>query len=144
MLSSEILPVLKAQLLAMEGYRQFPYKDTAGKLTIGIGRNIQDVGISMQEAQFLLDDDITKCQTMLAAALQCFNELDEVRQMCLVNMCFNLGIDKFLEFKEMIECLNNHDYQGAAKAMLSSLWYQELSQRVTILSNMMASGEIKA
>jgi len=37
-----------------EGLKLKPYKCPAGKLTIGIGRNLEDRGITEQEAQMLL------------------------------------------------------------------------------------------
>lgn len=37
---------LQEQLIRDEGVRKFPYKDTVGKTTIGVGRNLDDVGLS--------------------------------------------------------------------------------------------------
>lgn len=51
---------LREQLERHEGLRLKPYKDTVGKLTIGIGRNLDDKGISRKEAFALLDNDIAE------------------------------------------------------------------------------------
>lgn len=49
---------LKQLLVSHESYRQFVYSDSTGHLTVGIGRNLSDRGISTTEAFYLLDDDI--------------------------------------------------------------------------------------
>jgi len=46
-----------------------PYRDSVGKLTIGVGRNLDDVGISAEEADVLLANDIAKAQAELKQAL---------------------------------------------------------------------------
>ena len=53
---------IKAQLVRHEGLRLKPYRCTAGKLTIGIGRNLDDCGISQTEAYLLLENDIRNCE----------------------------------------------------------------------------------
>ena len=41
-----------------EGLKVFPYHCSQNKLTIGIGRNLDDKGISKDEAYYLLYNDI--------------------------------------------------------------------------------------
>lgn len=53
-----MITVLKDMLIRHEGLKLKPYRDTVGKLTIGAGRNLNDLGISEREAMFLLDNDI--------------------------------------------------------------------------------------
>ena len=54
----ETVKRLKDMLIRHEGLKLKPYLCTAGKLTIGVGRNIQDRGITYQEAMMLLENDI--------------------------------------------------------------------------------------
>ncbi len=49
---------IKAQLIRHKGLKLKPYRCTAGKLTIGVGRNLDDCGISQTEAYVLLENDI--------------------------------------------------------------------------------------
>jgi lysozyme len=49
---------LTADLIRDEGLKLKPYTDTVGKLTIGIGRNLTDRGISRQEALVLARNDV--------------------------------------------------------------------------------------
>ena len=60
-----IMNQAKAQLVRHEGLRLKPYRCTAGKLTIGVGRNLEDKGISQQEAYELLENDIRECEVQL-------------------------------------------------------------------------------
>ena len=102
---------LRAQLLLHEGLRRFPYVDTVGKLTIGVGRNITDVGISETEAMYLLVNDIDACIRDLAT-FTWFPELDPIRQRVLVDMRFNLGPSRFRGFKNTLVAVARGDFDS--------------------------------
>lgn len=88
-----IMNQAKAQLVRHEGLRLKPYRCTAGKLTIGVGRNLEDKGISQQEAYELLENDIRECEVQLLTEIpDIYLSLDINRKVVLINMCFNLGI----------------------------------------------------
>src|SRR5438105_4864784 len=86
------LDALRKELIRDEALRLKPYKDTVGKLTIGVGRNLDDKGISEAEAAVLLENDIAEHVALLDAKLSWWRKLDEARQNALANMCFNMGI----------------------------------------------------
>ncbi|MFI5405449.1 MAG: glycoside hydrolase family protein [Nitrososphaerales archaeon] len=133
---------LKSLLVSHEKYVQFPYTDTTGHLTVGIGRNLSDRGISTTEAFYLLDDDMLYFTAKLTHFLDCFSKLDENRQIALIDMCFNIGVQGFLNFKEMISALESHDYDRAAKEMIDSKWATQVGERATTLANIVRTGEI--
>jgi len=133
---------LKGLLSQHESYKQFPYADTTGHLTVGIGRNLSDRGISTTEAFYLLDDDILYFSGKLAHYLNFFLKLSENRQIALVDMCFNLGIQGFLNFTQMILALESHDYERAATEMLNSKWAEQVGERATTLANIIRTGNI--
>ena len=82
---------IKAQLVRHEGLRLKPYRCTAGRLTIGIGRNLDDRGISQKEAYAMLERDIQDCEQWLIDEIpEVYNKLDEVRQSVLINMCISI------------------------------------------------------
>lgn len=141
-MSPEAKQKLKGLLLAHENYRQFPYSDPTGHLSIGIGRNLTDRGISTTEAFYLLDDDIIYFNSKLNHYLPFFSGLSENRQIALINMCFNLGIQGFLGFREMISALEAHDYERAANEMLESKWTQQVGERAAQLANIMRTNEL--
>ena len=127
-------------LVQHEGMRLKPYKCTAGKLTIGVGRNLDDVGITNYEAMALLKNDIARVKQELYGNLPYFEALDETRQVVLIDMCFNLGISRLLKFKKMFLALNAGLYDVAASEMLDSRWAKQVGKRALELSIMMKGG----
>lgn len=128
---------LKAQLVRHEGLRLKPYRDTVGKLTIGVGRNLDDVGITEDEAGQLLDNDVTRAYHELVRAVPSFGSLDEDRQHVLLDMAFNLGVPRLLEFKKMLAAVESRDFDQAAAEMLDSRWARQVGRRAETLAAMM-------
>lgn len=132
--------LLIKMLTEHEGFRQYPYKCTAGMLTIGIGRNLEARGISKLEAHFLLLNDIDNEIDALKARLPFFKSLDPIRQVVLVDMSFNLGIAGLLKFKNTLSLIEQGKYSAAATEMLNSRWAQQVGRRAKRLSRMMETG----
>jgi lysozyme len=141
-LKPETRAKLKDLLIQDEGYRQFPYKCTAGKLTIGIGRNIEDRGISKDEALFLLNNDIDVCLSELRNSFTFFDALNDARKIVLINMCFNLGIPKLMQFRKMREAIEQFNFVEASKQMLDSKWAKDVGHRAERLAFIMEKGEL--
>jgi lysozyme len=138
------MKLLKKMLLIDEGLRLKPYRDTVGKLTIGIGRNLDDVGISKDEALYLLENDI---QRAIKEATQIFGtyrwlSLDKVRQAVILDMLFNLGKTRFLTFKKFIQAVKEKDFEKAAEEMLDSKWAKQVGRRAKRLAYMMKTGKV--
>ena len=112
-----------------EGFRTKPYRCSAGKLTIGYGRNLEDVGISKIEATNMLLNDIEAAEKDLRTVFPCLNYFTENRQEALTNMVFNLGISKFKLFKNTIKAINRGDWTAAASHAKDSKWYQQVKSR---------------
>ena len=138
---SDFLPDLVAELTRDEGLRLKPYLDTVGKLTIGYGRNLNDVGISEDEAQYLLRNDILAAERFLDANLPWWRRLDEDRQRVLCNMAFNLG-PHLLEFHQTLYYVANGDYESAANQMMLSKWAQQVGPRAKRLADRMRGRQI--
>lgn len=128
---------LKTQLLNHEEYRQFPYRCSGNKLTVAIGRNLEDKGISAAEALVLLENDINECFEDLKSIFTEFEELNENRQHALIDMRFNLGASGFRGFKKMIEAVKENDFDRAAAEMKDSRWYGQVGRRAKNLILMM-------
>lgn len=112
---------LREMLTRHESYRKHPYRCTAGKLTIAVGRNLDDVGIDAEEARYLLDRDIARCLDDLST-FAWFHALDTIRQRALINMRFQLGPGGLRGFRQMLAALERGDYAAAADAALASKW----------------------
>jgi lysozyme len=131
---------LERQLWLDEGYRQYPYKCSSNKLTIGIGRNIEDNGISKDEALHLLRNDIMEVRVSLMR-FSWFNRLNDERQDAVLNMAFNLGIPRFMSFKKMIEALSEMDYELAADEALDSKWATQVGERADRIARIIKDGK---
>jgi lysozyme len=133
---------LLSELERDEGVRLKPYRDTVGKLTIGVGRNLDDVGISRDEARSLLDNDVSRTMAELDSHLPWWSSLDAVRQRVMVNMAFNMGIEGLLTFKNTLAAVKAGDYSAAAEKMLLSKWALQVGARARRLADMMSEGEV--
>lgn len=127
-------------LVTHEGLRLKPYRDPVGKLTIGVGRNLDDVGITEEEALYLLKNDINRVLGFLSTRYDWWSALTVNRKMALVDMCFNLGETRFRTFKRMIKALEQGDYEKAADEMLDSKWARQVKGRAQTLARMMREG----
>lgn len=123
-----------------EGYRRHPYLCTAGKWTVGYGRNLAAVGVSEEEATYLLERDVLWAITHLRTEPY-WLDLNDVRQAVLINMVFNLGWAGFNKFRRMIARIKDKDYTGAAAEMLASSWATQVKGRATELAEMMETGQ---
>ena len=141
-MEAKLLERIKEQLVRHEGLRLKPYHCTAGKLTIGYGRNLDDCGISQTEAYVLLKNDIQNCEKQLLDEIpEIYNGLDEVRKSVLLNMCFNMGIKGLLSFKNTLAFIKAGDWERAANGMLASKWAKQVGKRAIELSEMMRKGQ---
>ena len=156
---------LMKKLIAHEGLRLNVYKDSLGIDTIGIGRNLQDRGISKEEldeldipsikhvyeygiteadAIFLAENDVQIVEDELVRAHSCVEELDAVRQLVLIDMAFNLGVPRLCKFKKMWAAVHAKQFDIAAKEMLDSRWARQVKSRSTKLAHAMHHGEFNA
>jgi len=121
--------LMKTDLVRDEGMRLHPYTDTVGKVTIGVGRNLDDVGISETEALAMLDADIDRSIEDLERNLPWLFERPEPVQRALVNMCFNLGWPRLSSFRKMLTALELNEYDRAAAEALNSRWARQVGAR---------------
>lgn len=151
---------LTAELIRDEDERFKVYRCTANKRTIGVGRNLDDVGISKAEtaalgitvasactngitrpqSRALLTNDIDACERQLDAKLPWWRKLCDVRQRVLLNMCFNLGITRLLGFKNTLAAMEAGRFAAAAAGMRASLWARQVGARADRLALMMEKG----
>ena len=149
-------------LVSHEGLRLEVYQDTLGVNTIGVGRNLDDRGITKDEldwmdyptiehvysdgiseadAMYLAQNDVQIVEEELLAAHPCVENLDAVRQLVLVDMAFNLGVPRLCKFKKMWNAIHEQKYDIAAKEMLDSRWANQVKSRAVKLANAMHNGE---
>lgn len=132
---------LRQRLIEHEGLRLKPYRCTAGKLTIGVGRNLEDVGISEEEAMQLLENDIARARQAVARAFPWATAMVEARQSVLIEMVFQMGLQGVLGFSRTLQAMKAGRYTEAAAFMLESLWAKQTPARAKRLARIMATGE---
>ena len=129
------------QLKRHEGLKLKPYKCTADKLTIGVGRNLEDVGISEEEAEMLLQNDIQRATVQIQREFPWTTELDEVRFAALINFTFNVGIGTVGKFVNAMALLRDGNYDMAADEFLNSRWAKQVGQRAVEVTEQIRTGE---
>ena len=134
------ITLLKKMLEFDEGRSNTVYPDSQGIWTIGVGRNLEDPGLSDQEVEMLLDNDIQK-RLIDGHIENVIKDLDPVRACVIIDMAF-MGISKLMGFKKMLAALAIQDYDTAASEMLDSKWAVQVKSRSTRLAYMMKTGTI--
>ena len=135
---------LADQLLRDEGFKSSVYRDSLSYFTLGIGRMVDERkggGITLDEAKYLLENDIARVSRELALTFPWTTELDEVRRGALQNMAFQLGLPKLQGFKKTLELIRAGQYMAASQEMLNSTWAQQTPQRAQRLSKQILTGE---
>lgn len=140
MISDGFMDTFKAHLEWAEDRRPFPYEDSVGKTTIGVGRNLDDRGLSDEEIDFLCMNDM-RIAVDAAKSLVYWGELNEARRLVICDMIFNMGMRRFRGFVRTNAALRIHDYQWAADEMKDSRWYRQTGRRAQRLEAVMRSGE---
>ncbi len=124
-----MIDLVTVDLKRDEGLRLKPYKCSAGKTSIGYGRNLDDVGVSKFEAECMLERDIHVAMTGLDLGLSWWRDLPPPHQRGLVNMAFNLGLTRLMGFRKMLAALEAGDGERAATEALASKWARQVGQR---------------
>lgn len=132
---------IRDQLLRDEGMRLRPYRDTQGHLTIGAGRNLDAVGVSLDEAHLLLDNDIDRSRTAVLVRFPWATQLDDARHGVLLNMAFNMGVDRLAGFNLMLAAMRDGDWEGAARELLDSKYAEQVHLRAQRLARQLVTGE---
>ena len=135
---------LTDMLIKHEGSKSHAYMCTANKVTVGVGRNIDPeggIGLTKDEISFLLKNDIERVEDELSRRLPWILELSDVRIDALIDICFNLGLPRFLKFAKALDALEQREYDLAADEFMASRWAKQVGQRAVTVSNMIRTGE---
>ena len=142
-----------AELERDEGRRYYPYKDSLGIDTVGIGHNLvasplpgQSYPMTDSRVDAVRDADIAKIEAALDAYIPWWRSLDDVRQRVILNMGFNLGVGVpggphgLLSFGTFLGLVEKGDYAAAAKDLTGTRWHRQVGQRAVRLEAMMLTG----
>jgi lysozyme len=136
--TDKLLEMLKRH----EGVRSHVYLCSAGYETIGVGRNISKsgMGLSDDEVNYLLENDIVRVIKELSSEYPWFKDLDDVRKDAMIDISFNLGATRLRGFRRALAAMEVADYKMAAKEFLDSKWSRDVKGRATELCYMIEMG----
>jgi len=134
---------LRDMLKRHEGVEPRVYRCSAGYETIGVGRNISasGIGLSEDEIDFMLDNDIARVIRELSSEYPWFNQLDDVRKDVMIDISFNLGATRLRGFKRALAAMEAADYRTAATEFMDSAWARQVGGRALELTDMLIAGE---
>ena len=136
------LDLLDHGLRLEEGKRNRPYMDTTGHITIGIGRNLTDRGLSDDEIEYLFTNDKTMAQSAARSLCPSFDDLSDVRKYVLCDLAFNLGQNKLQQFTRFLQAVHEQRWTDAAMELLDSVAYKQETKRFTMLANAMETDSL--
>lgn len=138
-MANELIQMLKRH----EGVRSHVYLCSAGYETIGVGRNIADsgLGLSDDEIDFLLINDITRVKQELADTYFWFPALNQARQDAMIDIGFNLGLTRLRGFVKALEAMSREQFDIAADEFMDSRWSQQVGNRAIEVTEMIRTGD---
>ena len=141
-MSERLIKMLKRH----EGVKSHAYKCSAGKVTVGVGRNIDEdggIGLTDSEIDMLLENDIKRVEQELKDRFSWYRNLDSVRREAMIDIAFNLGITKLLGFKKALAAMESGDYYWASTEFNASRWAEQVGDRSEELCDMIETGEYR-
>jgi len=134
---------LREMLRRHEGVRNFVYVCSEGYETIGVGRNIADsgLGLSDDEVDYLLDNDIKRVREELNDEYYWFGALNDARQEAMIDISFNLGQTRLRGFKKALDAMASEDFDRAADEFMDSKWSEQVGNRAVEVTEMIRTGE---
>ena len=127
--TKELIDDLKEMLIKNEGMELKVYRCTSGKLSCGVGRNIEENGISIDEAELMLKNDMDGVFADLDRNIPFWESMPYNIRLVLADMCFNLGINRLLKFSKMLEAMEERDFELAGEELLDSTYAVQVKGR---------------
>jgi lysozyme len=129
---------LKDILGLHEGKRNFPYDDAdgkrigprkrtiRGKLTVGKGRNLEDVGLSDDEIEYLFENDVRRAVEGARRLIRNFDALSENRRVVVASLVYMMGEKGFAAWRETRKVIEAGRFDLAALHIEQSKLYRQL------------------
>ena len=141
---------IRDQIKFHEGVKNVVYKDHLGYLTVGVGHLILETepennlkegdSITDERVNELFEVDLKVCTDELDAKLPWWKDLDEIRQRCMIDLTFNMGMPRLLKFKKTLAHLQNSDFASAGDELLNSNYARQVGKRANRISEMIKTG----
>jgi|TARA_R110002124_G_scaffold258609_1_gene424393 lysozyme len=132
---------LRETIIRHEGIRLDMYQDTLGIWTVGVGHNIQEKGISQAVMELMLEEDLAEAVSELKRSVSFFSKMPEQVQEALVNLAFNMGIPRLMQFKKTLAYLRDGNFEAAADELLDSRYAEQVGRRADEVADMIRTAE---
>lgn len=139
MLDPNLMCTVFCDLRRDEGRRDDVYMDTQGHRTIGYGHNLDAEGLCEEALQAQLEHDVGKVLHDLDTMIPWWQFANPKAKQVLINLGFNLGVSKLLNFKHTLDLLKSRLYTQAADALLDSLYARQVGARAERLAAILRS-----
>ena len=139
-MSKDLIEMLRRH----EGVRSHAYKCSEDMITVGVGRNVDEnggLGLSEDEIDYLLENDITRVRQELTDTYFWFPALNEARQDAMIDISFNLGQTRLRGFVKAVEAMSREQFDIAADEFMDSRWSQQVGNRAVEVTEMIRTGE---
>lgn len=125
------------------------YRCPAGKMTIGHGHNIEDLGISDAVADMMLEEDMAAALAELDQRISWWRDQPREVGIVLLDMIFNMGWGDGLRglssFRAMLPAIRAGQYEYAARLLRRSEYASDVGDRAkenaALLERAAQSGE---
>ena len=138
-MEEQLINEIRDHIKEYEGFSSLVYECTAGYQTIGYGRNIEQKGISKEEAEYLLANDIAQSIKEISNIIRDFDSLPDKAKLVLIDMTYNLGLSKLLTFENMLDAIDARDWEKAAEELLDSRYARQTKRRARINASYLIS-----
>lgn len=154
--SDSLISSIWDRVILHEGRKKKVYLDSKKNPTVGVGFNLnrsdsaevlKSVGanynlvksgkalLTDSQIDALLKKDLLFAKSNAERVVPNFTALPLSVQGVVVEMIFNLGVSKFLEFKDFLKYLGAKQFVKASAEMLDSDWASQVKNRATTLAN---------
>lgn len=138
-MNNNLLKELTDHIKEHEGFSQLVYDCPAGYSTVAYGRNLDTKGISKEEGEYLLKNDIAAAEQEIAKMIKDFDSLPDKAKLVLVDLTFNMGLNGVMKFQNMLDAIDARDWQKASDELLDSRYAAQTKRRARLNASYLIS-----
>jgi GH24 family phage-related lysozyme (muramidase) len=143
---------IKQMVIANEGWKTKPYKDTRGYWTVGVGHLINpkspktlpkewDRELTNEEVRQLFEKDFD-AHLKQAQKTPGWDKANEAGKAGLVDLTYNMGGWWYTKFVKAAGLLKEGNFKDAALELKNSDWYKQVGGRAPVTISLISSGSV--
>ena len=139
---------IKQMVIANEGWKTKPYKDSRGLWTVGVGHLIGngktlpkewDRELTNEEVRQLFEKDFDE-HLKQAQKTPGWDKANEAGRAGLIDLTYNMGGYWYTKFKKAAAFLKDGNFKDAALELKNSAWYKQVGGRAPVTISLISSG----